>query len=156
MRFVVDRHLGRLAKWLRTMGYDTFYAVDCRTEELLRESAVPETAFVTTAGGRVPTDAVPLVFLVPKEDTALQLRALVDQARLDTRGGLFSRCVICNAPVEPVAKGACTGRVPDKVFERYDRFTRCPVCGRIYWEGTHTGRLRAALRSMLGEGGDEP
>lgn len=156
VRFVVDRHLGRLAKWLRTMGYDAFYEVDCRTDDLLRECAAPETAFVTTAGSHVPLDGLPLYFVLPKEDTALQLRTLVAEAHLDPHGGLFARCVICNVPVRPLAKEACAGQVPPRVFEQYDRFTRCPVCERIYWEGTHTARLRAALEVMLSEGGTEP
>ena len=155
MRFVVDRHLGRLAKWLRTMGYDAFYDVNCRTEDLLRECAKPDTAFVTTAGRHAPVVAAARMFIVPKDQTALQLQSLVCAAQLDAGSGLFTRCVICNVPVQRVDKGVCAGKVPDKIFQQYDQFTRCPACGRIYWEGTHTRRLRVALQNMLMEGGDE-
>jgi len=65
---------------------------------------------------------------------------------------MFTRCVICNVEVEPLCKEAVEGRVPQPVLERVDLYTTCPSCHRIYWEGTHTARLRKRLASLLGNG----
>lgn len=155
MRFVVDRHLGRLAKWLRTLGYDAYYDVACTNERLREECRRPDSLLVTTAASIGTELHAAYVMLVPKDDVRRQLRTVVGELHLEVERHLFERCVICNLPVEPVGREACRARVPERVFASTDVFRRCGGCGRIYWEGTHTRRLRARLREMLAEEGGE-
>jgi len=151
-RFVVDRHLGHLARWLRTLGYDAFFQVDASLQQLRDELRHAETIFLTThreAAERVGADPA---ILVAREDLASQL-ATIRRALGELREErMFTRCVICNVEVEPLCKEAVEGRVPQAVFERVGVYTTCPSCHRIYWEGTHTARLRKRLALLLGNG----
>ncbi len=151
MRFVVDRHLGRIAKWLRTMGFDAFYDVNCPDERLREECRREGSVLVTTAESIGSNLQAPRTVLVPKEETGDQIRTLVQELHLDPRAGLFTRCVICNLPVHPVRPEVCADLIPPHVRASTSRFTRCTQCGRVYWEGSHTKRLRDALENILRE-----
>lgn len=151
IRFVVDRHLGHLARWLRTLGYDAFFLVDATDDQLRSELRGPGTAFVTTEGdGREHFGARQIV-AVPKEDLEKQLKTLRKNIPGSLSERMFTRCVVCNVPVLPASHKEVQGQVPASVFSRMCSFTRCPVCHRIYWEGTHTARLRHRLAALLGE-----
>ena len=149
IRFVVDRNLGRLAKWLRTIGFDAFYEAGCTLERLREESERPETIFLTTSD-RVAEKICPRNFLiVPRDDLRGQLNGVIRQFEIDWKARLFTRCVICNSLVEPVPKEQLSTKVPERVFAIHSSFTRCPRCLRIYWTGTHTERLTSRLRLLL-------
>lgn len=151
MRFVVDRHLGRLAKWLRTLGYDAFYEGNCSDETMQREITKEGTVFLTTVREGASGFNAPHFLIVPKETIKEQLLAVVKKLEIDPSARWFSRCVICNEEVVEIAKQDCRGSVPEKVYELFESFTRCPKCERIYWLGTHTERLRKNLSFLLNE-----
>lgn len=154
MRFVVDRHLGHLARWLRTLGYDAFFQVDASSDLLRAELSKAGTVFVGTESTSGLALEAQKSICVPKEDLAAQLRAVCGELPEPLSALMFTRCVICNVPVVPVPKDAVRGSVPAAVYAHVERATRCPSCGRIYWEGTHTARLRTRLASLLGVAGD--
>jgi len=149
MRFVVDRHLGRLAKWLRTLGYDAFFQVDCDDSALREELEKPDTHFVTSTV-RITSRLKPKHFLiVDQADIGKQLSAVVSATGISPKATLFTRCVICNIHVTKIAKEDCREKVPERVYELFDDFTQCSSCGRIYWMGTHTSRLINRLQELL-------
>ena len=131
--FDVDGTLGGLAKWLRILGFDATYP---------RPRPSAGRVFVTTKrrysflGTVVITEARPL----------RQLRELLDQIGIEPDPELFlSRCLVCNALVHVVPKEEIRDRVPARVFEITGTFSRCPDCGRIYWEGSHAERIKRRL-----------
>lgn len=154
MRFVVDRHLGHLARWLRTLGYDAFFQVDASEELLRSELSKNVTVFVSTQTTSAHALGAQQIVHVPKDDEAAQLRIVCSKLPEPPTALMFTRCVICNVPVVPIAKEAVRGSVPDAVYATNDHYTRCPACERIYWEGTHTARLRSRLVALLGIAGD--
>jgi uncharacterized protein len=160
MRFVVDRHLGHLARWLRTFGYDAFFEVDASADRMRAEVTRSETLFVTTESAEAQRFGAPTLVLVPKEDLRAQLRALQRELPEPLDSKMFTRCVLCNVPVVPASKETVRDKVPAAVFDRTDHYTACPSCRRIYWEGTHTARLRKRLAELLetdeGGGGGGP
>ncbi|MGO9570607.1 MAG: Mut7-C RNAse domain-containing protein [Desulfomonilaceae bacterium] len=131
--FDVDGMLGRLAKWLRILGFD---AVFPRSRPSAGRLFVTARRSVTHAGAIV----------VSGEDPSDQLRQVLDHAGIRPDPRFFlSRCLICNVPVREVQRQDVAGKVPDGVFQRSLNFHECPECGRIYWEGSHAERIKKRL-----------
>ena len=64
---------------------------------------------------------------------------------------MLTRCSECNHPLEPLAAEQAASRVPARVLERQGRFSACPGCERVYWEGTHTERIKRFVDAILAE-----
>lgn len=147
-RFVADKMLGRLARWLRLVGCDVLYGPNFSGRGL-GEAARRDGRIVLTRDRRWlrDPDHPPLVF-VEDDRVRDQLRQVATEVGLDPWAGLFRRCVDCNGEVEEVGREAAAGRVPPYVLETQERFRRCRDCGHLYWHATHVGRVHAELRHM--------
>lgn len=145
MRLVADAMLGRLAKWLRALGYDTVY---WRGDDAgLLRLAIGEGRLLLTRDTRLHSRMPPAQCLFIESDHYdEQLEQVV--GRLGAPLRLGSRCLRCNRSLESVSKAELRGQVPEFVWHHHDRFTRCPGCGRIYWEGTHYARITETLRRV--------
>jgi len=151
IRFAADRMLGRLARMLRLLGYDTHYRPQITPSEL-KELARGEARTVLTRGEtarRFP--GLANVFSLASDSPAEQLREVVERFHLDTRAGLWTRCTLCNGPIERVEKPAIQPLVPPKVFELYEDFYRCAACEHVYWRGSHVERILQNLRTVMGD-----
>jgi uncharacterized protein with PIN domain len=135
--FDVDGMLGRLAKWLRILGFDAACP---------RSRPTAGRIFVTVRKSIAYSGAI----LVTGQDPLEQLRQVLEQAgvRPDPKL-LLSRCLICNVPVQGVTREVVAGRVPDRIFEKTELFRQCPKCGRIYWEGSHEKRIKKRLEGLI-------
>jgi len=155
-RFVVDVNVGRLAKWLRVMGYDTRFPREESDNELvriaLREGRVLVTRDSTLAQRRAVRLGQMQVLYIVKDDLRSQLRQLVQDLNLNPENG-FSRCVRCNQLLCSVAKAEVVDSVPPYVGQTQCQFMRCPACQRIYWRGTHWSNMVAELAEVFQEGG---
>lgn len=145
-RFVADTMLGRLAKWLRILGYDTHYDPALDDDALLR-IAQAENRILLTRDHALARRGGTHAFLVDHEDLISQLRMIRERFG-DPGDAPFSRCPVCNARLVAVPREAVVSHVPAFVWQQYERFHRCPACGRIYWPGTHFERMRAVLRAL--------
>ena len=79
-----------------------------------------------------------------------QLRVVVERLGLDTRSGLWTRCTLCNAPIDRVEKAGVEALVEAEIFRLYDEFQRCAGCGHVYWRGSHVDRILRNLEFVLG------
>jgi hypothetical protein len=149
VRFVLDGHLGRLARYLRMAGFDALWQHDARDEELARASSGSRRILVTRDLGLLKRREVSHGYWVRATDPAQQLGELVRRFDLSPLTAPFQRCLRCNTRLEPVAKAAIAERLPPRVRERHDAFTRCPSCDRLYWPGTHQQRMTRLLESAL-------
>jgi hypothetical protein len=143
--------LGRLAKLLRLLGYDTWYAADISTARLV-EIARQSARVVLTRGDhqkRFPN--LTNVYSLKSESPPAQLREVVGLFGLDTHSALWTRCTLCNSPVASVEKCDIESRVDPKVFGIYAEFFRCTGCEHIYWKGSHVERVLRNLPSLLGQ-----
>ncbi len=146
-RFVVDSMLGKLAKWLRTLGFDTRYehlsSIDqvdefarCGYRILTRNHRwVKHYAIIWVAGnhpGEQLRDMVRALAITPKEVH------------------LLCRCLRCNFSLQKTSRPQVEGRVPDYVFENCTDFYQCPQCRRFYWAGSHPSRMSQWLQANLG------
>jgi uncharacterized protein with PIN domain len=148
-RFFADAMLGRLARWLRILGYDTRYEAHVDDADLVRRALEEERVILTRDRGLPEEFRVPALVLVEAERPAEQLRELVQRLRLDPEGRLFTRCSRCNASLESAARDHIADRVPARVLHDHQHFKCCPSCGRVYWEGSHVDRIRNAIRHAL-------
>ncbi len=145
MRLVADAMLGRLAKWLRVLGYDTLYWRG--DDEGLLRLALAENRLLLTRDTRLPSRLPPGHSLFIESDHYdEQLRQTIQRLGLPPRRG--RRCLRCNLLLEPAEKAGLRGQVPEFVWHRHDRFARCPGCRRIYWEGTHYARMVETLERV--------
>jgi uncharacterized protein with PIN domain len=149
-RFAADAMLGRLARWLRVIGADTVWAPDVEDAALAR-LAFEEDRIVLTRDRALPEEwRLPRVLLLDSEAPLEQLRQVAAACGLEWRGRLFRRCTLCNARLVPLAAAAAGDRVPPRVARQQRRLSECPACGRVYWEGSHTRRMRRVLEETLG------
>jgi uncharacterized protein len=149
-RFAADRMVGRLARMLRLLGYDTIYLPKL-DPVALAEIARREQRIILTRGEvrqRFPRTAK--VLRVESEYPPEQLREIVEEFSLDPSSGLWTRCTMCNGPITSVPKETVQSEVKPKVFELYEEFFRCSVCGRVYWHGSHVERILKNLSHVLG------
>jgi uncharacterized protein len=136
--FAAERTLGRLGKWLRLMGFDTLSENECPRGSFLKRVG-PERIFLTRTD-RLREAAIGLkTIFIQANDPAEQVLELICKVGIrpeDLRP--FSRCLICNEPIETVAKNEVARSVPDYVWNTQTNFSMCPKCGRVYWKGSHT------------------
>ena len=154
-RFVVDINVGRLAKWLRAMGYDALFPRDGDDNDLVRVALREGRVLVTRDAGigrrRAVRQGQMRVIKIVDDDLRSQLRQLVKDLGLGMDGG-FSRCVLCNDPLRAVNKDEVAGRVPPYVLQKHDKFMECPQCRRLFWRGTHWSRMTSELDRACQEG----
>jgi uncharacterized protein with PIN domain len=150
MKFLVDRMLGKLAKDLRLLGYDTFYFKGENPLELIDLGRREGRVILTRNSRLTPRRPEDQIVQITEDDPALQLRQLVcgDRIQLD-EDCLFSRCLLCNAVLEKVSRQEVEGKVPDFIFHQHKAFVRCPRCQKIYWRGTHQENMERRLRVMF-------
>jgi uncharacterized protein len=147
--FAADRMLGRLAKMLRLLGYDTLYLRDMTVARLLEIAGEAGRVVLTRGQTEKRFPGVGKVYSVRSEYPAGQLREVVRRFELDTKSGLWTRCTLCNGEIEPVEKASVKSQVKPRVFDLYHEFFRCQNCGHIYWKGSHTERILKNLASLL-------
>jgi uncharacterized protein with PIN domain len=148
-RFLADAMLGGLARWLRVLGYDTVLDPEAPDGELVRRS-VEERRILLTRDRKLPEEwRVEGVLLLESQAPMDQLREVV--TRLDLAGPwpFFTRCTLCNRLLEAVPATEVAEALPARVVESVREFARCPECGRLYWEGSHTRRMQETLERVL-------
>jgi hypothetical protein len=148
-RFVVDTMLGRLARWLRAMGYDTAYPGRAEDGWLLA-LAIAEDRILVTRDVSLARLAGPRGCLIRSEHVDGQLAEAVKAlALVPSQGHWLSRCLSCNATLERRAKETVHAQVPERVFRTQTEFMACPGCARVYWWGSHADRILARLEGLF-------
>lgn len=144
MKFAADKMLGKLAKWLRILGFDTLYLESSFLSEI-REKVTSGRIFLTR-NRKLLTQIEGAVF-VSSEQLDLQLRQLYKSGYIDFQEERwFNRCIRCNLPLEIISKKEADPSVPEYVRETAASFARCSRCGKVYWPGSHLNRMRERIR----------
>jgi uncharacterized protein with PIN domain len=142
MKFAADAMLGKLAKWLRILGYDTSYQRDIEDTELVMR-AREEGRFILTRDTRLIKRLKGGEYLFIRDNAPFdQLVQAVSELGLDLAGDcMLSHCTLCNYPLEAVPRDKVQGLVPEYTLMREKEFYLCHSCGRAYWPGTHKERI---------------
>lgn len=160
IRFVADNNVGKLARWLRLMGYDTVLLKEKDNKRLIG-SALSEGRIILTKDSqfmkrRLVTSGKVKTILITEDEPDKQLRELAKTLNLDYQFRPFSICLECNQPLIPRKKEEIRGMVPDHVFKTQAQYTQCPACHRIYWQGTHWQAMMKKLQDLQQSGDGVP
>jgi uncharacterized protein with PIN domain len=148
-RFFADAQLGRLARHLRLLGFDTLYENNVDDAGLARRAAAAHRIVLSRDRQLLMRREVTHGCHIRLDDPDQQLAYVVARCDLARAARPFSRCMECNAPIEPVDKAEVAAHL-DRLTDRYyDDFWRCTGCGRIYWKGSHYRRLQALVERVL-------
>ncbi len=150
MSFVVDGMLGKLAKWLRILGFDALFLPALDSEILAaarregRTLLTRDRELVRRAGGLA-------ALFIESEDWEDQVRQVLLKFALFSEAAPFSRCLECNAPLKPITKADAAPLAPLHVASTSSDFSLCPVCGKVFWPGTHHAGMRAKVEALLAQ-----
>ncbi|MFP3990040.1 Mut7-C RNAse domain-containing protein [Streptomyces sp. E11-3] len=139
LRFVLDVHLGALARHLRLIGLDTAYRNDMDDDALIEQANAERRALLTQDRGLLRRRSLWFGGYVRGARAEAQLADVLE--RFEPRLAPWTRCMACNAPLAPVEKGEVEHLLRPGTRRTYHTFMRCPECGRVYWRGAHSGRL---------------
>ncbi|MCM8612239.1 MAG: Mut7-C ubiquitin/RNAse domain-containing protein [Candidatus Accumulibacter sp.] len=148
-RFVADAHLGALARLMRLAGFDTVYGNRLADAEIERLAEAEGRVVLTRDRDLLKRRAIAHGCHVHAQQPDLQLRETVARLDLARSAQPFSRCLVCNAGLLPVASELVRHTLPERVRDRMDVFHRCPGCQRVYWQGSHWRRMRERLQRAL-------
>ena len=141
-RFVLDNHLGRLAAYLRMLGFDSLYRNNYNDEELVETSQREERILLSRDRRLLMRKAVSHGYCLRSLDSLEQLTEVIQRFDLTSRIMPFHRCLRCNHPLEPVAKEAVLDRLELLTKLYFNEFQICPACKQIYWMGSHYEKMQ--------------
>ena len=145
MRFLITFELGRLAKWLRILGFDAVYLKPVKKSKIIVE-ALKENRIILTRNNKIKTQVNSGVICIKSDLVFEQLQEVVNKLNLQIdKDNLFSRCLICNVRLELVDKEKIKSEVPAYVYRKHSEFRKCPNCQRVYWPGSHWRKVKEDL-----------
>lgn len=151
IKFLADRMLGKLAKELRMLGYDTAYYRGEEAYPLIKLAREEDRVILTRNTKLFPKRAEDRIIRVTEVKPSLQLRELLQKKVISLKEGApFSRCLLCNLPLDEIPRDEAEGKVPDFIFYKQKTFSRCPQCLRIYWQGSHQDHMLTKVDELLG------
>ena len=147
-RFILDVHLGKLAAYLRMLGFDAEYGRSLTDAELVQISTSEHRILLTRDRGLLKHGALTHGYWVRETNSRRQIAEVVHRFDLGRAIRPFTRCMTCNGVLEAVSQEQVRNLVPGRSLERYDQFHRCQQCGRIYWKGSHYARMRRWIEEL--------
>jgi len=152
MKFIVDNNVGKLAKLLRIMGYDTLF-FNGQNDSHMIATALAEDRVILTRDTqimkrRVITSGRLKAVLIESDEPEHQIRQVINILNLDCRFKPFTICLECNQPLLERSKEQVKGVVPPYVFKTQNQYMECPACHRIYWRGTHWQAMSKKLEKL--------
>lgn len=149
-RFLLDHMLGTLAKWLRFLGYDAAYPQPALDDTAVLGLAIDGGRLLLTRDRDLARRAGARAFYVASDDPDTQFTDVVRRFGLQrSEAGTLRRCGVCNTGLEEATPEQVADRVPPGVLDRHAAFWRCPSCGRVYWDGSHTDRILRRLEAVV-------
>jgi len=140
-KFVLDGHLGRLAVYLRMLGFDSLYRNDFSDEELALISLNENRILLSRDRGLLIRSLVTHGYLIITRDPRQQLLAVVRRFDLTSSFKQFSRCIVCNGKLESTSKEAVINYLEPRTLKYFEEFKRCAECEKVYWKGSHYERM---------------
>ena len=156
LKFIVDNNVGKLAKWLRIMGYDTLFFNGSNDSRMVAIALAEERVILTRdtqiMKRRVVTSGRLKAILIQNDEPEQQMHQVIDSLHLDWRSKPFTICLECNQPLIEKSKQQVKDLVPPYVFQTQNQYMECPKCHRIYWRGTHWQAMTEKMKKWsIGE-----
>ncbi len=147
-KFIPDVHLGKLAKYLRLLGFDTFFKDDLSDNDIVAMSVEEKRIILTRDRNLLKNGRVTHGYWIRSQKPVIQLEEVMHRFDLYDNVKPFTRCMECNSLVENVSKDEIKDFLMQKTREFYTEFRKCPGCKRIYWEGSHYGHMKKFVESL--------
>jgi len=147
-RFLLDNHLGRLAAYLRMLGFDCLYQTNYDDAELADILQQDERILLSRDRRLLMRKVVTHGYCLRSLDSLEQLTEVLQRFDLTKSITPFHRCVRCNHPLEPVSKEAVLDRLEPLTKQYFDEFHICPACKQIYWKGSHYERMQKLIEQI--------
>ena len=151
-KFILDVHLGRLAKYLRALGFDTLYRNDYPDDKIVEISNKEKRIILTRDKGLLMRNAVQRGYWVRNTGVKDQSFEIMKKFDLFTMIRPFKRCMECNEPIEPVTKESIIHLIQSRTRQYYEEFFRCTGCLKVYWKGSHYGRMNQFIMGVVKTG----
>lgn len=147
-KFVLDTHLGKLAKYLRLLGFDTLYEHDYEDAQIIAISVAEKRAILTGDIGILKNNAVTHGQWIRSSNAREQVCEVLERFDLSSCMKPFTRCTVCNGMIRPVPKETVADRLEPRTLHCYDEFYRCASCGKVYWKGSHYQRMKDFVAAL--------
>lgn len=147
VRFCADVHLGKLARLLRMLGFDTIYKTNFSKDELLK-IAGDQSRYVLSKSPYFLKSANITFYQIKSSDSYQQLKEVIDHFHLKPSFNSFSRCLYCNAVLEKKEKAEVTTSLLPQTKKHFTEFWQCPTCKKIYWKGSHYERMMKEIEKL--------
>lgn len=150
MKLLLTKELGRLAKWLRILGYDAEYFRESNPASLIIQ-ALRQERIILTRNHRLPASRGIKIITLKTQNLKDQVVEVLRELKIEPQvEQMFSRCTICNKELVGIDKNKIKEKVPEYVYNTQENFFVCTVCNRIYWQGTHWGNAASIIKEING------
>jgi uncharacterized protein with PIN domain len=146
--FILDVHLGKLARYLRMIGYDTYYRNDLEDNEIVSISIEENRIILTRDIQLLKNSAITHGYFVRDINPEKQLREIIGRFNLDLSGKLFSICMECNGRLKQVEKKEIEHRLEPGTQRCFNEFYLCQMCEKIYWPGSHYEEMKRMIDKL--------
>lgn len=148
--FILDVHLGKLARYLRLCGFDSLYRTDYEDIEIINIAAQEKRIILTRDKKLLANKKVTHGVWIRSQKPAEQFREVFDRLDLGSRVNPFTRCMGCNSLLAEVNKEEISDRLHPGTRKHYNAFSICTGCGKIYWEGSHYEKMKQVVKNFTG------
>jgi len=149
LRFILDVHLGKLARYLRLCGFDTLYDNAYEDHKIVSISVSENRIILTRDIGILKYSNVHHGYWLRSDQPGQQLREVIRRFDLKEQIHLFTRCMECNGIIQPVEKRKVADALPEGTRRYYHAFYQCRQCGKIYWKGSHYHDMIKRIERLL-------
>ncbi|MBN2104249.1 Mut7-C ubiquitin/RNAse domain-containing protein [bacterium] len=147
--YILDVHLGKLARWLRLLGFDADYRNNFKDEEIVEQAQREHRIILTQDRGILKRKCVTHGYWVRSRRANQQIMEVLRRFDLHRQIKPFTRCLMCNGLVERVEKTRIIHRLKPKTKACFDVFYQCQGCGKIYWQGSHYDRMLVKMKTLI-------
>jgi uncharacterized protein len=148
IKFILDGHLGKLAKYLRLFGFDSVYQNDYDDKTINRISLAEHRIILTRDIAILKVVSVTHAYYIRDQHPKGQLAEVLKHFDLYQAIDPFNRCIKCNGKLETVEKGTIIKQLQPNTIKYFNKFFICTNCQRIFWEGSHYDRMKSFIKSM--------
>ena len=148
-RFILDVNLGKLARYLRMMGFDAEWYPVMEDSVLAKKASAEKRCILTRDKRLLMHKVIEKGIWIRHDDIRLQVREVINRLQLESSINLFSRCTLCNGYLEPIDETEAFLHFPGFIFPKDTPFGRCRSCHKIYWLGSHCERFRIWVAQTL-------
>lgn len=147
-KFVLDSHLGKLARYLRLLGFDTIYNNDFEDQEIIKISLNDNRIILTRDKGILKNNAVTHGYYIRSQKPKEQINEVIRRFNLESLIKPFTVCSLCNGEIVSVTKDLVKAQLKSLTKKHYNKFFMCSRCKKIYWEGSHYDRIKNFINNL--------